>query len=388
MRAERLLLLALGACSFDGPAVNGQHGVDGGPGVDAPTVALRCEDWMPVPHHVTPCDLGLPQGSLELSTLGTYTWDTTLAKLSDPMGATVPVTSVDQPGALVANVDRFELAQGTTLRIAGSRPLIIAAWQTIEIAGTVDVGSHADSLGAGASDQDCTAMVGENDGFGGGSGGGGGGGFQGPGGKGGLGDDDGSPNVGGDGGDMLALPAFPRGGCSGANSGHQSISSTTVSHGGHGGGALQLTARLSITSTGTLTAGGQGGEGAPVNTECGGGGGGAGGYLGFEAPSLHLAGTIAANGGGGGASSRSVAGDPGNDGAASTTPAAGGDGITGCSQPGGPGSSVSPMTEGVPASTMKMPCGGGGGGGGAGWVVAYGPFTGSPAFSPGVTPVH
>ena len=77
----------------------------------------------------------------------------------------------------------------------------------------------------------------------------------------------------------------------------------TTAPGGAGGGAIQLSSRMAISITGTIVAGGAGGEGSPLNAAVGGGGGGAGGYIGFDSGSLAIdAGAIvAANGGGGGA---------------------------------------------------------------------------------------
>lgn len=380
----RASLLFVGACGFSGSDL--PAAVDAPIAIDT-TAPRSCESWTPAPHHFDPCAIGMPTTSLELSTPGTYTYDTTgNGTLTAPGGNHPPHKVAIVNGALVVDVEMFTLGTEANLSVIGDKPLIIAAWDRLVINGQIDVGSHAGSPGAGATAtlDGCDAAVGENDGVGGGSGGGGGGGFQGMGGTGGLGDDDLSPNKGGHGGARADLPAFPRAGCAGANSGHIGSFDNTVAIGGRGGGALQLTSRVSIQSSGQLSAGGEGGAGQ--KGECGGGGGGSGGYLGFEAPMISLAGTIAANGGGGAGSNHSdMVGASGGDGGPSPSAAMGGM-ETDCSKAGGAGSSMT--LEGESASTTKVPCGGGGGGGGAGYVVVFGSFTGQATVIPKLTVAH
>jgi hypothetical protein len=359
----------------DGAPTDGRASFDGG----------SCA-WAQQPQSFDPCAIGTPGATVVLAT-GTYTFDTTSGVLRDPSGASVPIvtTTVAQAGAtaIVWNVVAFHLELGCTLRAIGSAPLIIASWDTITVDGTLDVASRAGSLGAGANAPACaTATPGTGDAGGAGSGGGGGGGFQGRGGNGGEGDND-TPNPGGPGGAATALPTFPRGGCLGAPSGQAGpaavapSTATTVSAGGAGGGAIQLSAQRSIRVAGSVGAGGQGGGGSPGGSACGGGGGGSGGYIGFEAPQIALEGTIAANGGGGGGSAPfASAGAAGQDGMTSDTAAAGG-AASSCSDL-APSGSAGAIINGPNADNVEVACGGGGGGGAAGYIVTRGSVSGTP----------
>lgn len=85
--------------------------------------------------------------------------------------------------------------------------------------------------------------------------------------------------------------------------------------GGGGGGALQISARLALHVTGTITA--KGGAGYGQNTIDGGGGGGAGGAVLLEAPSVTLSGMLVVDGGTGGPSGAG----PGGAGESGTTSA-------------------------------------------------------------------
>ena len=132
--------------------------------------------------------------------------------------------------------------------------------------------------------------------------------------------------------------------------------------GGGGGGALQLAAEGTITISGTINAGGCGGN-PGLAAAPGGGGGGSGGAILVEAPTVHVTSTgiLAANGGGGGAGGSATAtkGDPGD---ASVNPAVGGMGSG--SRPGGAGG-VLGTTSGQSGTGGN---GAGGGGGGVGRV--------------------
>jgi len=400
------------ACGFS-PAL-------GGDGVDAPDPLGDCTTWHP--HDFTPCAIGVPQGPVHLVPDGTpYVYDTSQdgGVLTDKTGAEVlrsPLTHTQSDGSVVAllSIESLTIDANVRWNVIGTKPLVVASWSTIDIAGALDVGSHttdtdatthiqvSTTVGAGA-DLDCGNMNGAPgvaataDG---GSGGGGGGAFQGAGGGGGSGDTGCNamlpcPRPGGPGGVPLATaPTTIRGGCGGGASGTAGDGATapataaTVSQGGSGGGALELDARLAVhvAATGTVSAGGGGGAGAPMHTAAGGGGGGSGGFVGLDAPIVMVFGTVAANGGGGGASSPFTGGIgygfPGADGAASATPAAGGLAAqppATCGKPGADGSAGA-MLAGAMLTAFDS-CGGSGAGGGAGfilyWSAAYQPAAGS-----------
>jgi len=138
--------------------------------------------------------------------------------------------------------------------------------------------------------------------------------------------------------------------------------------GGAGGGAVQISSLVSITvrSSAGINVGGAGGNGGcDGNSGDGGGGGGSGGMIFLEAPSLQVAGKLAANGGGGGSGPTDVSqGGYGANGGLNATPAAGGTLTNG--QPGGNGAAgVTGATAGVCGSGG---CGGGGGGVGRIWL--------------------
>ena len=377
---------------------------------DAPIDAPLCEQWTQAPSHFDPCAIPLPTGGLAfVAAQSPYTIDTTAGTVKTSANATVAVASMvvaqsGGPQALLLSADEVTSESGVVVNIVGNKPLIIASWDTISLSGTFDAGSHTalNRIGAGANPSGCDSnpptsgmgVAGADDTGGGGSGGGGGGAFRGAGGAGGPGDTVASgQNAGGAGGQARAVPSDVRGGCSGASSGKAGPGATNGdpmrrAPGGAGGGALQLTARVSITTTSAqLLAGGGGGAGTLLGDANGGGGGGAGGYIGLEAPTVTLGSTtVAANGGGGGGSALFAGtGSAGQDGQASATAAMGG-AASSCSNAGGVGAAGA-MLGGTSAANTEVSCGGGGGGGGAGFYIVVSPgftATGGVA-SPAVT---
>ncbi len=345
----------LGFCVRPG-AVDAGGG--GGPEVDA-TPALNCADW-PAPRHFMPCEIPAPSGPLVLEA-GEHVYDTTAGTLTGGSGAQVASKLV--AAGRVISVERLAISAGARLRVTGMHPLIVASWSTIEVTGELDASSGG-SPGAGANPGACgahaaTAAQDDNDG----ASGGGGGGFQGTGGRGGIGDA-GAPGVGGG---AVAAPLL-LGGCPGGRGGNGDQANGGV--GGAGGGAVQLTARQSITISGKVHAGGAGGGGS-TGTDGGGGGGGSGGMVGLESPSITVrsGAVLAANGGGGGQGSDTAPGGVGQPGLADVTRAAGGTGGDGTSA-GGPGSGGATLA-GAPG-TDNGDHGAGGAGGGAGYVVIKG----------------
>lgn len=368
--------------------------------------------------HFAPCAIGTPKPALVITASASpWTYDTTTlgGVLSDKTGvvlsSNVVVMQSDNSMVAVLNVESLLVEQGAELDVIGDKPLLVASWSTIAVNGTIDAGSsthetsattHVDGplrTGAGANRPGaCSGLTGNPGATAaatGGSGGGGGGAFQGDGGNGTTGDT--VMVAGGMGGVRLSQPPVViRGGCAGGNSGTAGTSaviapatSASFSAGGAGGGAIELSAMtsLALASTGKINAGGAGGGGAPQGSAVGGGGGGSGGYVRVEAPTITLAGTLAANGGAGGGSAP-YAGQ-GNQGSNATlaTQSAGGPVFGGgnCGLAGAPGS-VGGTFDG-PDATGADSCGGGGGGGGAGFVfVAGSTVSGSPTVSPTVTP--
>jgi len=330
-------------------------------GADAP---FDCTVW-PAPAHFDPCAIPPPGGALDLSMPGTYRYDTTTKTLTAPDGGTSQPPHQVVAGAQLISIDALQIGASASLRVVGDKPLIVAAWSRIDVVGTLDASSAGGALGAGANGAGCaTATAGGN--ASGGGGGGGGGGFQGMGGSGGKGN---GTTAGGLGGNAVAIPMLA-GGCRGAKGGD---GSTAGAQGGDGGGAVQLTARDTITITGVVHAGGAGGRGATTTLDDsssgpGGGGGGSGGMIGLEAPIVTGSGTLAANGGGGGEGADSSAGQlpgaNGADGAPGTTSASGG--AQNVAGNGGTGSAGAQLAGGLGVDDATD--GGGGGGGGAGYI--------------------
>lgn len=349
--------------------VPGGNAIDAG--ADAPPSdtgpRFACAGW--TPRHFDPCVIPQPTGPLALTAAGTYTYDTTTGMLKDTAGN--PMTSppsmiIIAGGGRIVSVDSLDLGPTSILRVTGMEPLILAAWTTISVSGTVDTSSSALGAGAGANPAGCAAraaIIGQSNLNG--AGGGGGGGFSAMGGRGG---DCNNGGAGGTGGTLVAVPLL-LGGCAGANGG---AGEQLGGVGGAGGGAVQLTARMGITLAGTarIHAGGSGGAGASSNgneADGGGGGGGAGGMIGLQGATITVtAGAIlAANGGGGGQGANNQPGGRGTNGQLSAARAPGGSG--GDAGNGGPGGAlVGPNGQGGNNDSAD---GGGGGGGGTGYIV-------------------
>ena len=338
---------------------------------------VGCAEWMP--RHFTPCDLPSPLGPIVITSARTY--DTDLGEFDVPIAHTSTIVAQTTGGMVrVISVSSLTVDTSILLRVTGSLPLVIAAWDSIQILGRIEANSvRGAEIGAGANPTGCLPAMPGGAAIERGAGGGGGG-FQGAGGDGGLG---GNPMVamGGKGGlaaPMATLAASVRGGCPGAASGAAGpgavapATATSVGTPGAGGGALQLTARRSIAITGRLNVGGAGGHGAPMASSAGGGGGGAGGYLGLEAPAISVSGGLAANGGGGGGGGAvTTSGGDGNDAGFGTTAARGGIGggpAGGCSGEGSTGAAGAALAGGDANNNARV-CGGGGGGGGAGVIA-------------------
>ena len=243
-----------------------------------------------------------------------------------------------------------------TVTATGSKPLVLVATGTIDVQGTLDVGSHrtpAVSIGPAANPATCGAGTAPGT-----SGGGAGGSFGGTGGDGG-----GTNNTNTAGGKAAnaVVPNTLRGGCKGQNG-----NGGTAGTQGNGGGAVYLIAETSITISGTITASGSSGTGG-TNNQSGGGGGGSGGFMGLDTPTVTNPGVVVANGGGGGEGSGQMT--AGNDGADPVGIAAGAGGANGTANGGDGGNGAAAATlMGSIGSNGSTGGGGGGAGGGAGIV--------------------
>lgn len=352
---------------------DGGNGSDGPPGDEGdPCMSFGAR-------HFNACSIPRPMGGpMQLDiTSSPYFYDTTTGQLLDPNNVPSTPPNMMVADGRVLSVESFSLGAGATLRVRGNTPLIIASWGTIEVSGIIDASSKDTMPGAGAQPfttpstfcamhQSATPPQEGN-----GGGGGGGGAMQSNGGSGGDGNDGG--NNGGTGAvGALTAPPLLAAGCAGGKGGDGG-GGTMGGAGGLGGGAIQLTARtsISIAMTGKINAGGQGGRPATGGAG-GGGGGGAGGMIGLEAPSLTITpgAILAANGGGagqGGGNGNARPNQAGQDAKIAAEAALGGkenpNGSTGGN--GGDGSiSAAPATAGATDGA-----GGGGGGGGAGYIT-------------------
>ncbi|MBW2463542.1 MAG: hypothetical protein JRH11_17965 [Deltaproteobacteria bacterium] len=311
---------------------------------------------------------------------------------SDCAAMSAPTTIVAQVGALelcVLSTGDFEIREGGSLLVTGSRPLVIMAAGDVHIIGDLNVSAEGQEagpggFGGGTVSRDSTLWDGRGP-FGGEAGehtnsfddgGGGGGGLCGHGGAGGAGGDAGGGASGGqvDAGWEL-VPLF---GGSGGGRGRGYVSSTgggtNVGMGGAGGGALQISTEGTIEISGVIAAGGGGGLpgrnafGATFNWGSGGGGGSGGAVL-LEAPEIRFDGgrVVAGGGGGGGGGGRDSDGEAGDNGGAGTALGGAGDTVRGA--PGGNGSGPTVLSGLDGGDNPGSNANGGGGGGAAGCLL-------------------
>jgi hypothetical protein len=273
------------------------------------------------------------------------------------------VAQTGGPNLWIVHVTRFTVATGVTLTLRGEHPLVIAA-DEIDVKGTIVVQNSG-------GDASCDAIRGANvcDAAAGGGGGG----------YGGTGGDGGGPPTSNGGSVSGVLPSPLRGGCPGAQGGDGRKDSADTTprlggEGGAGGGALQLSGRLSVNIEGTIVANGSsglpgksdpaGGGGCGLTGRAsGGGGGGGGGTIFIESCATVIAPTakLCASGGGGGG---------GAGGGSSNTGYIGQDGSCDARALGGPGEIAGSQGgdggyDGIPAGPGAIAGRGGGGGGGA-----------------------
>ncbi len=327
-----------------------------------------------VPSHLTD---SVPLGAIRLQ-LGNATIDTTTLTIDGLVPAGARFLTSPQPGGgdlAVLHVAALTISDGATVRVVGSRPLVIVASSTIDIEGTLDAGAKGDVAGPGGAPARTGAGLGgdaPDDGTNCDPGGGGGG-FAQPGADGGA-----QCLTTARGGTVYGAPDLSI--LIGGSSGGLGASTFCPAQRGPsaGGGAVQLTAfdAIRIAPSGSISAGGGGGVGGP---ECGmgdaggGSGGGSGGAIFLEARGLEVDGEIRVDGGGGGAGGNGQPqngdisdGEPGGDGTAEG-PGAGGVSrafVNNTAANGGRGG-----TAMQPALPGLVALNGGGGGGGAGYIV-------------------
>jgi hypothetical protein len=264
------------------------------------------------------------------------------------------------PQVTVLAMASLSIAPTGTLVLVGDRPVVLAVFGAVNVQGTIDARSlDTTRRGAGGSWSGCGAMAGGNATV---IGGGGGGAFGGPGSN---GASTGYGLRGIDGGDVDLVPLH--GGCRGGDG----SDGPTISPGGVGGGAVQISSSGSLTVSGTISASGAGGRpGLSGNPNNGGSGGASGGAIFLEGLSVDVTATakLVVNGGGGGGGhlTQGGNGNPGQNGSLDTSvPALGGQGG---SDPAGDGANGAAGSTGPGVATAGTVSGGGGGGGGLGRI--------------------
>jgi hypothetical protein len=290
-------------------------------GCDAPTKACR------VPSNVAVDAVLKGTGHLDLTGKGaTITISTDTGEISlvrgkvtglDPVSGIYyeQVAQAGAPGLGVFAMKKLVIPDGTTVKVSGTRALVLLAGDTASVLGAIDVSAAGKTAGPGGIDGGAAGAAAA--GIGGGkpgtgdnygsycAGGGGGGGHGGAGGAGGASTCATPHNFSGGAGGIAfgGVTLAPLVGGGGGAGGTLATGATDSypGPGGGGGGAIQLvsTVSLSFGPKASINAGG-GGGGQTVSG--GGAGGGAGGGILLEAPTVTVAtgAILAANGGGGG----------------------------------------------------------------------------------------
>jgi len=220
-----------------------------------------------------------------------------------PTPAFVKQSQAGGPDVVILALPSFTVGAGSTLRLTGAYPAVLAVFGDATIAGTIDASANGTTPGAGGN-LECGASQGA-DGNGSptrysGASGGGGGAFSTIGGNSGIADTDNSDGVNpaASGGKVRGNAALSplMGGCAGGRAGG------CPTNGGAGGGAVQISAAGALTVTGIILANGADGS-LPCgpSDEGGGTGGGSGGGVLLEATNVSRSGaTLTVSGGSGG----------------------------------------------------------------------------------------
>jgi hypothetical protein len=299
-------------------------------------------------------NLSTNAGSNQCAATGTWSW-----------------TTANQPDACVVAGGTITISG--TLTATGSRPLVLAATDTITIA-TLVVAANDNGGAPGAPASTCGAFATAPGNDSGGAGGGAGGSFVTAGGNGGTGDA--VKGIGGTTSPTTGAPTVLRAGCEGQRGGQ---GTTTGANPGHAGGAVYVVARNIIAITGAINASGSGGDGGN-SPGAGGAGGGTGGSIVLDAPTISAMVLVANGAGGGGGASQGGPGNGGNAPSITTplTPADGGNANGGGNGKGGAGYANQAAAT-VGQSSGGNGHGGGGGGGGGGYIRANTAITGATA---------
>jgi len=353
-----VLLLCACRLNFDERA-SGDGGIDG----DAPVLADASVDVAPGCFGVAPlaiCPPGTPSGNRSL-----------VPSLNTDTDCDFVEAQMTGPPMCVVAADRIAINVGVTVVVSGSRPLVLLAGTSLQIAGTLDVASHhAGPRGPGTNGMCASPGGGASATSGGGGGGAGGMGTRG--GNGGAGT---TGFAMGGGGSPVRTPSFLDAGCRGGPGGDGGAGEDG-GVAGEGGGAVYLLAPM-LQLDGVINASGGGGGGGDPNA--GGGGGGSGGMIVIHASTLVATPTstlLANGGGGGGGADATTPGLPGGEGAAAMalTPPPGGAGGGFAGSAGGAGGAGT--SAGGNAGFGARAAGGGGGGVGIIRILAGGPFAG------------
>lgn len=287
------------------------------------------------------------------------------------------------PELAILHVKSLTVSGGATVRVTGSRPLVVIASGPIVVDGVIDAGARRSNRGAGGSTSGAGAGAGGTGVHAGAfrDSGGGGAGYGAVGARGGNATC--TPNCGAEDPATAGTAGVAYGDLAmttlqGGSGGGASSPNCAADPAGAGGGAIQLYSGTSITiglAGGINVSGGGGGAGRNCATNVGAAsGGGSGGAVFLQSPMIDHNGTVAANGGGGGSSAAfdGVAtranGNPGENGPFGSGFALGGMAVGMYSQSGGNGgSALTGATAGGDDSTGDG--NGGGGGGGVGRIV-------------------
>lgn len=364
-----------------GPVDSGPMGCAADCPLGCPAGSDRCAEIVP-----SNVDRGLfDADARDLLLSGDAVWFLDTTECTSSMVETRIEDTGEGTDACVLVVGNMGVGPGSTLRVEGSRPLIVVASGNITIGGELDASAVGPESGAGGFRGGVQDRV-DGDGLGGGmagehiesfdDGGGGGGGLCGFGGGGG----DGGAAAGGEGGDRAPTMwrLEPLVGGSGGGRGRGAFLAGGTSNaglGGAGGGAIQLSAQGSIAVSGAILVGGGGGLGGDVqgggSVNWGsGGGGGSGGAILLEAPVVDVSGFLNAAGGGGGAVGNNTGrGGGGMDGHDTVDRAAGGIPAMGGSGAGGIGGGARVLDGEAGESIMGGSRNGGGGGGASGCIL-------------------
>ncbi len=334
--------------------------VDGGTMMDASvgdggmTVDGGMAEWTPTnfPEHLLLAGTGPLEiaGAMMLDTDTGEVLNASMTPVATPGVVFSPIQQSVTPGVKelgVFSARSFSILGGGSLRVRGSRALVIATSGDIIVDGVIDASGGLPSQWSPGPGGYRGGRPGQP--------------AEGPGATPGAGAGAGHVHAGGaspgsPGGPIAGSPALnPLAGGSGGSFGSANDDSLS---GGGGGGAVQLSAlgRVRVTAIGGINVGGAGGGGlSGVMGRCS--GGGAGGSVLIEGSDVEILGTVAANGGGGGGNAFF---EPavGQSGQLSGTPAVGGMGLVVNGGNGGAGATA--PTDG----TREIDSIGGGGGSG------------------------